>query len=80
LKKIIIEHPGTERYNAIARKLQTVLEFEHECDTEQMIGDSIEDLILHWQPEGADDLIYLASTKSMPSKQALEYYIKFGTL
>jgi len=77
--KIIIEHSGTEEFNDLAQKLQTLLQFEHDCETEQMIGDSTEDLKLHWQPEENNDLVYLASMRSMPSKIALEQYIKFGT-
>lgn len=80
MKKIVIEHTGTEDHNDLAQKLKTLIEFEYDCDTETMIGDSSDDLILHWIPEGTNDLIYLASMKSMPSKKALEYYIKFGTL
>jgi len=79
LRTIVIEHPGTERYNDLAQKLQTILGFEYECETEQMIGDSGEDLQLHWQQPVTNDLIYIASMKAMPSKKALEYYIKFGT-
>ena len=78
MKSIVLEHAGTEYYTEFARKLQTLLEFEHDLSVEQMIGRSDDNLTLYSKNEETGVLEKIVSMEAMPSKASLQLYINLG--
>ena len=78
MDKFIIEHPGTEYYTELANELQALLEFEYGLDVEQMIGYSTDNLHLSKEIPGTNTLEHIAELQAMPSKEALDMYVKWA--
>jgi len=74
MDKIIISHPGTEYYNTLANRIQTMIEVDFGFDVEQVVGEIDGKLSLF-----TDDGVDILETTKMPDSSALRLYISLAT-
>lgn len=73
MTKILIEHPGTEKFNKLSQDMQDVLEYEFGLDSDVVIGNYDDKLILYI--DGKDPK-KIGEFNSIPERNVLGMYIR----